>query len=65
MPDYTIKQNDTKPNIAVTLKDALGVVVDLTGSTVKLFIRNEARTVVIDVSGTLSATPTDGESVCE
>ena len=59
MPDYTIKQNDTKPNIAVTLKDAADDLVDLTGSTVKLHIRNEARDLVINVAATLSGTPTD------
>lgn len=34
MPDYYIKQNDTSPDLQVTLKDGDGEAVDVTSSTI-------------------------------
>ena len=49
MPDFTIKQGDTKPPIQVQLKNADGSITDLTGSSVDIHIKDKIDVVVIDV----------------
>jgi len=38
---FDIKQNDTKPDLQVTLKDGAGAAVDVTGATVRFSMRNQ------------------------
>ena len=49
MPDFTIKQGDTKPPIQVQLKNADGSITDLTGSSVDIHIKDKIDVVVIDI----------------
>lgn len=61
MADWTMRQNDRLPSITATLRGADGVVVDLTGATVKFQMNatggankvNAAATVVSAVAGTV------------
>ena len=42
------------------LSDEDGDAYDLTGKTARMLIYDEARTLIVNLAGTLSATPTDG-----
>jgi len=59
MPDIQVKQDDREPSVFATLQ-AGGVVIDLTGSTVKFIMRNRATgTVKVNASATVLS-PTAG-----
>jgi len=52
---YFIKQNDTSPALQVTLQDASGTAVDLTGTTVRFHMRKIGDTSTkVDDAATLS-----------
>lgn len=45
--DFYLKQSDTSPPILATLKDAAGVAVDLSGTTVRFIMTNKATAVKV------------------
>lgn len=52
---FFIKQNDTSPALQVTLKDASGTAIDLSGATVRFHMRQiGAPTTKVDASATIS-----------
>ena len=54
MADFTIKANDTSPNIQATLKDATGAAVDITGAAVKFQMRAKTGTTFkVDATATI------------
>ena len=57
---FYIKQNDTSPSMAATLKDANDAAIDLTGATVRFHMRAVgASQVTVDAAATL-VTPASG-----
>lgn len=53
MATITIKTGDTDPPVEVTLKDDDGVVVDLTGATVKFIVSKRGVAPIVDGAATL------------
>lgn len=54
MSTFNIKQNDTSPALQATLKDGSGVVIDLTGATVRFHMRPlGSQTVKVDADATV------------
>ena len=51
---FTIKQNDTSPQIAATLQDGAGNAIDLTSATVRFHMKKiGAATAVVDADATI------------
>jgi len=52
---FFVKQNDTSPKLAATLKDGNGQVVDVTGASVRFHMaRMNSNTAVVDAAGTVT-----------
>ena len=52
---FFVKQNDTSPKLAATLKDGNGQVVDVTGASVRFHMAKlNSSTVITDVSATVT-----------
>lgn len=56
---FHIGRNDTAPPITATLRDGNGVVVDLTGATVRFHMRDSSGTVKVNALATV-VTPSQG-----
>lgn len=61
MSTFTIKKNDTSPDLQATLTDADGAAVNLTGATVRFHMRLPgASSAKVDAAGSIVGTATDG-----
>ena len=55
---FFVKQNDTSPKLAATLKDGNGQVVDVTGASVRFHMAKlNSSTVITDASATVTNAP--------
>lgn len=50
---FYIKENDTSPSLAATLKDAAGTVIDLTAATVRFHMRVSGAAAKVDAAATV------------
>lgn len=55
--DFYIKQNDTAPAIAATLKDSTGTAVDLSGASVQFHMNEPDGTSIVDAAATVVDAP--------
>lgn len=68
MADYTLKQHDTFPSFDATLTDSLGAAINLTGSTVRVYMSSGATlingscTIVSPTAGTVTYTWVTGDT---
>lgn len=53
MTTVYVKQNDTKPDIQVTINDDQGTAVDVSGATIKFFMNDSTGTNKVDGTGSI------------